>query len=180
MTKIDIRVKDITGQTFGRLKVLSYFDTLNGDSRWRCLCRCGKEKIIRRLSLVNKVRPTHSCGCIRKEMAFIVASKLKTSKGEKDRVNYINDIKRKYNISWEFFCSQLEYQNGRCAHCNRQFSSEIELCIDHSHTTGTVRAFTCHYCNLVIGYLEKDPQWWKGLMNTYLDMYKEKVGIGND
>ncbi len=56
---------DLTGQTFGKLKVL-YRDakepTKHGDSaKWRCLCTCGKEYTVTSNNLRNKKRPTTQC-----------------------------------------------------------------------------------------------------------------------
>jgi hypothetical protein len=53
---------DLTGKTFGRLKVL--YDT--GDRRsghvlWKCLCVCGRESVVSGNSLRDG--STRSCGC---------------------------------------------------------------------------------------------------------------------
>lgn len=65
------RIKDITGQRFGRLVVIgiegktiyptstSYF--------WKCQCDCGNLAVVRGMAL--KRQSTQSCGCIRKELA---------------------------------------------------------------------------------------------------------------
>jgi len=57
-------IKDLTGQRFGRLKVLN-IDTerTNRKTYWICKCDCGKFKSIRGdgLGIVN------SCGCLKKE-----------------------------------------------------------------------------------------------------------------
>ncbi|KKL15248.1 hypothetical protein LCGC14_2507460, partial [marine sediment metagenome] len=38
---------DLTGKRFGRLTVVKYVDNdKHRNSRWLCLCDCGKEKII--------------------------------------------------------------------------------------------------------------------------------------
>lgn len=58
---------NLTGTTFGRLSVMER--VLKGDNRvyYRCLCECGKEKVIRNDSL--KDGKTTSCGCVQKEWA---------------------------------------------------------------------------------------------------------------
>lgn len=48
-----------------------------GNSRWLCLCNCGKEKIIRGSSLKNET--TKSCGCLREE----IITKTMTAHGHK-------------------------------------------------------------------------------------------------
>jgi hypothetical protein len=60
-----MRQNKLVGQTFGRLKVLSKKDSNNGDMTWLCKCSCGKNKIIRGMSL--KDGSTRSCGCLRLE-----------------------------------------------------------------------------------------------------------------
>ena len=54
--------KDITGQEFGKLKVIKRMkNNSRGDSMWLCKCSCGKSKVIMRSSLING--RTKSCGC---------------------------------------------------------------------------------------------------------------------
>lgn len=57
--------KDLAGQRFGRLLVLSYGFTLKGDACWRCRCECGTGKIIR--GSVLQRGTTKSCGCLKRE-----------------------------------------------------------------------------------------------------------------
>lgn len=58
----------LVGQTYGRLKVISFH---HSDKRWRkhyeCECICGKKKIIQGTLL--KSGNTKSCGCLGKETA---------------------------------------------------------------------------------------------------------------
>lgn len=58
---------DLKGKVFGRLTVL-YRDGCSPsyESKWRCLCSCGKEKTIVGASLRNG--STSSCGCFSKEV----------------------------------------------------------------------------------------------------------------
>lgn len=58
--------KDLTGQRFGRLTVVSRAEnTQSGQTRWNCRCDCGNKKIIMGSSLRKGI--TTSCGCYRKE-----------------------------------------------------------------------------------------------------------------
>ena len=52
---------DITGQTFSLLKVVCYGGKQKGRHRWRCVCDCGNEKVVRTDAL--KSGHTKSCGC---------------------------------------------------------------------------------------------------------------------
>lgn len=61
--------RDLTGQTFGRLKVKSFSHRNYKNNRstinYLCVCECGNEKIIVASSLTKGL--TVSCGCYRKE-----------------------------------------------------------------------------------------------------------------
>lgn len=62
------RLIDLTGEKFGRLTVLSRAENSStGQTRWQCLCDCGKEVIV----LAAHLRSGHSksCGCLGLEHA---------------------------------------------------------------------------------------------------------------
>ena len=60
------RFVDMTGQKFGRLTVVSFAGmTQNGNSLWRCLCDCGKKKIVQGGHL--RISNTRSCGCYHRD-----------------------------------------------------------------------------------------------------------------
>jgi len=56
---------DITGQTFGRLTVVSKSESNDGMARWLCKCECGNETIVYGKYL--KDGRSKSCGCWRKD-----------------------------------------------------------------------------------------------------------------
>lgn len=60
---------DLTGQSFGRLKVISFAgrEEGTGKARWSCLCECGVVKDIDAWALLSG--NTMSCGCLRSEVA---------------------------------------------------------------------------------------------------------------
>src|ERR1700681_4577953 len=58
---------DLTGQRFGRLRVLSFRGRIKGRSLWLCICDCRKRTIAGGGELVNG--HTKSCGCLRREFA---------------------------------------------------------------------------------------------------------------
>lgn len=66
-------LKDLTGQTFGRLTVLSLHGTSHGHAVWNCVCTCGKTLNVMRGSLLKGA--TKSCGCLRKDLLPEFASK---------------------------------------------------------------------------------------------------------
>lgn len=59
--------------------------------------------------------------------------------------------------------------NKRCDICG---TSTLEfnqgLCIDHCHTTGKVRGFLCHPCNLGVGFFSDSKVLLQNAI-TYLD-----------
>jgi hypothetical protein len=60
------KVKDITGQKFGRATVVEFAGIKNEDASWKIKCDCGNEKIILGFRLRNGT--SVSCGCLQKEM----------------------------------------------------------------------------------------------------------------
>ena len=61
---------DLTGKQFGRLTVLEFAKkTKRGRYMWRCLCSCGKEKLIVSSNLTRG--NTQSCGCLHRELVSI-------------------------------------------------------------------------------------------------------------
>jgi hypothetical protein len=60
------QLKDLTGQRFGKLTVISRNkdNSKSGNARWNCLCDCGNTAIV----IGSKLRSgyTKSCGCARK------------------------------------------------------------------------------------------------------------------
>ena len=60
------RIRDLTGQVFGRLTVIRQDGrTPSGQVIWLCRCDCGNEKSVPSTYLVSK--QTSSCGCLAKE-----------------------------------------------------------------------------------------------------------------
>lgn len=63
------KIKDLTGQKFGKLIVLGLAFIKNHYTYWKCQCECGKECIKLGCSLVRG--QTKSCGCSGKKNKFI-------------------------------------------------------------------------------------------------------------
>lgn len=62
------KLKDLTGQRFGRLIVIERgSNDSSNKTRWKCKCDCGNETLVRSSNLLNGT--TTSCGCVRKEIA---------------------------------------------------------------------------------------------------------------
>lgn len=68
---------DLTGRTFGRLKVIKRVTGDGGYSqprpRWLCECECGNKAVVLGANLRSGM--TRSCGCLRSEKASTRAKK---------------------------------------------------------------------------------------------------------
>lgn len=60
-----MKLKDLTGQKFGRLTVLSRAVNYRTEAQWNCSCECGGYAVVRG----GKLRRGHtaSCGCLARE-----------------------------------------------------------------------------------------------------------------
>lgn len=56
-------LNDLTGRTFGRLKVAALERMAHGHAYWRCQCECGARPVVRGTRLTSG--HTVSCGCQR-------------------------------------------------------------------------------------------------------------------
>lgn len=108
--------KDLTNQTFGRLKVLKQADDYISPSgvhltQWLCECSCDSHKQIIALGCNLTKGDTKSCGCLRKENSTKMAQKpndyeiqedyviMYTNKGEMFLVD-LEDFWKVKDISW--------------------------------------------------------------------------------
>lgn len=64
---IPINFKDIVGNRYGRLLVLSRAKNRYDKTYWLCLCDCGAIKEIYGGALTRQKKPTQSCGCLNAE-----------------------------------------------------------------------------------------------------------------
>jgi len=55
------RIKDLTGQRFGKLTALQYMGQKQGSAIWQCKCDCGKMCVRNRVHFMTTKVP--SCGC---------------------------------------------------------------------------------------------------------------------
>lgn len=53
--------------------MLEFYDSKNGNGRWRCMCDCGRETIVYTGGLTRG--STQSCGCLHKEKTSITHKK---------------------------------------------------------------------------------------------------------
>ena len=64
--------RDITGQKFGKLTVISFSRDVKSGNRyrkyWNCICECGNHKEVRLDSLTSG--NVKSCGCLHEEVSY--------------------------------------------------------------------------------------------------------------
>lgn len=95
------KVKDITGQKFGRLTVISISGKKWGQMVWKCECIC--QNIIDVPGASLRRGHTTSCGCYRKEISTIVGSKTGALNGKQGSTIHSNSGKHRTVTyrSWE-------------------------------------------------------------------------------
>ena len=91
---------DLTGKTFGRLKVIKLSHVRNHFTYWLCSCICGKEKVAVGIKLVNG--NTKSCGCLKVELTI----KRNTTHGSTYSVEY---------TCWEHLINDMAGEALKCA-----------------------------------------------------------------
>jgi hypothetical protein len=64
---------------------------------------------------------------------------------------------RKYGITPQAYLKQLATQDGVCAICHQPNVRGRPLVVDHDHASQAFRGLLCDRCNLVLGYIEKNP-----------------------
>ena len=79
-----------------------------------------------------------------------------------------SQLKYKYGITLFAFTSLMTAQNSMCQICDSPVLSKLttvgkvaredEACVDHCHTTGSVRGILCHPCNLALGKVRDKPE----------------------
>jgi len=77
-------------------------------------------------------------------------------------------ILRTYGISAFDYGRIYEYQNRRCAICQRATGKVRRLSVDHCHKTGVVRGELCRPCNVMLGHARDDREFFIRAID-YLD-----------
>lgn len=136
------KLRDLTGQRFGRLTVICRANDFVCSSgrkitMWHCLCDCGTEKDIASTSLIN--RATTSCGCWNYEQMCNKEIKHKKH-GERDTVLYqrwcgmkdrCNDPKRlRYNGRGITVCDEWKNDYMSFAEWSRNNGFREDLTLD--------------------------------------------------
>jgi len=109
------RMRDLVGHRNGRLVVVE-FSSRNKEGRalWRCLCDCGKEKIVQSNNLTRE-SGTKSCGCLR---SAANAAKRKRDGVWNDGKSYsINNGGRCYKTRHAWAKAVIRHYGDKCQLC---------------------------------------------------------------
>lgn len=90
------RLKDYTGERFGRLIVIKRVENnKHNQVRWLCKCDCGNKKIV----LANALREgnTRSCGCLKHEQNYINIVHITHNKSNTRLYNIWKNMKNRCN-----------------------------------------------------------------------------------
>lgn len=163
--------KNLLGMRFGKLLVIEQVEkpilTKTRGLFWKCKCDCGREKIITSGSLTRKNKPTHSCGCLKKEVSW---NPNLTNK-EREKGRFINSGANK---KWRK--AVLEKYKGVCVLCG----SKEELRAHHKNAwgkykeqryvveNGVVCCFKCHVMfHKIYGQGKNTEKQWDDFIGRY-------------
>ncbi len=151
-------IKDLTGETFGKLKVIGLAGTRDSRSLWDCLCECGNTKQV--LSNVLHNHHTTSCGCWRKNRFKLTGDKSNRFEGIGQLSGYrVSRIKYRakkagfeYALTKEFLWNLWLEQGGLC----KLSGLPITLTTGSSSQQGSA---SLDRIDSSKGYVESNVQW---------------------
>lgn len=68
-------------------------------------------------------------------------------------------LKYSYNMTLEEYNKLFKSQYGVCAICGHPELNR-SLLVDHNHKTGKIRGLLCTLCNVLIGQIERTPEFY--------------------
>lgn len=99
---------------------------------------------------------------------------LKWGRANKDRTSLYKA--KKYDLTPSEYLELLKIQDNKCAICEQpetklMYGTLMRLCIDHNHTTNSVRLLLCSRCNAVLGLVNDDTHILEAMI-VYLEVIK--------
>jgi hypothetical protein len=114
----------------------------------------------------------------RKKKPELYAAASKRVRDKLGSFRNVMEISRVRGITTERYQDMLLEQDYKCAICGLNETKKsrsgnvAQLCLDHNHTTGEVRKFLCHACNLMIGQFYESEELMTNAIN-YLNKHRE-------
>lgn len=66
-------------------------------------------------------------------------------------------VKSMYGMEPKDYILLHQKQDGKCAICFEEPSTQRGLHLDHCHETGAIRGLLCHNCNVALGCFKDNP-----------------------
>lgn len=107
----------------------------------------------------------------RKPAALLKVAEWQAANPRKVRTYRLN----KYKITPEDADYLLHEQDYKCATCGSEDPGPKAFHIDHDHTSGRVRGFLCHSCNIGLGNFKDNPETLAAAL-VYLAVHDRPLG----
>lgn len=105
--------------------------------------------------IIGDKKRCNACG------EFLAISQFKSHRRTRDGLNTRCEnceadvaMRRRFGFGLEYYNTLLAEQDNKCAICRGLFLQKTRLCVDHCHTTNSLRGLLCHTCNRIIGLLQ--------------------------
>jgi hypothetical protein len=114
---------NLEGQHFGRWRVVRREEPdFNGNSRWQCICDCGKEGVVRGDILQRGY--SRSCGCLQKEIAREQESLPQGEASFNELFGFYKSAAKRRGIPFLLLKSEFrQLTMGDCHYCHRKPST---------------------------------------------------------